>query len=222
MYQLAPMDAALVNRQPHVDAALWGWVLEQRQDPLWASMLEAQRILAEIFQPRWMLLITLTVTAILVLQRQRVGHGLGGSREAASNSQGRHAPGSLQLAKVRLGQSPWYPGIALLAATVTSTILKHTIDRPRPPEVFRLSVETNPSMPSGHAIAAFALATALTLHLRRRWCAALWLLAVIVGCNRLYLGVHWLSDVVCGAVLGVVVALVVAVVWARAARPRAT
>ena len=61
-------------------------------------------------------------------------------------------------------------------------------------------------MPSGHASAAFAAAVAVGLvHPRLRW--PLVALASLIAISRVWLGVHYLSDVLAGAALGAAVAL---------------
>ncbi len=66
------------------------------------------------------------------------------------------------------------------------------------------------SMPSGHTTAAFAIATALTLRYPKPYVyipAYAW--AAFVGYGRVYLGLHYPSDVVAGALLGTASALAV-------------
>lgn len=73
------------------------------------------------------------------------------------------------------------------------------------------------SFPSGHTMAAFALAAILVYLLpsRSKWWLPLFLLALTVGCSRVYLVMHFLKDVLAGSFLGVVVAFVVALLHQR-------
>ncbi len=68
------------------------------------------------------------------------------------------------------------------------------------------------SMPSGHAISSFAFAAPL-VYLTRRYIAPLWrlyplLLASLIAFSRIYLGVHYPSDVLVGAILGAGIGIV--------------
>lgn len=97
--------------------------------------------------------------------------------------------------------------LALASATV-NTIGKWSVRRPRPllegvPEVRRLVKQpTTTSFPSGHSASAFAFATGLALQ-APGWGAALAPVAASVAFSRVYTGVHYPSDVVTGAALGV-------------------
>lgn len=77
------------------------------------------------------------------------------------------------------------------------------------------------SFPSGHTMAAFALAAILVYLLpsRSRWWLPLFLLAILVGCSRVYLVMHFLEDVLAGSLMGVVVAFTVAVIHQRYSAP---
>jgi undecaprenyl-diphosphatase len=96
-------------------------------------------------------------------------------------------------------------GIALLAT-------KTVVGRSRPPSVFALTREDGFSFPSGHttgtAAAAVLCAWMLTHWLIRGWTArvAVWTFAFayvgLIAFSRVYLGVHYFSDVLAGAMLG--------------------
>ncbi len=58
------------------------------------------------------------------------------------------------------------------------------------------------SFPSGHSMSSFAAATALFLY-RKKWGAAALVLAALIGFSRLYLYVHYPTDVLAGALIGV-------------------
>ena len=72
----------------------------------------------------------------------------------------------------------------------------------------------DPGFPSDHATAAFAIATAILLRRRRAGIFAL-IAAALLSIGRVALGVHYPSDVLAGAVLGVAAALIL---WVPAAR----
>jgi undecaprenyl-diphosphatase len=62
------------------------------------------------------------------------------------------------------------------------------------------------SFPSGHAATSFACATVLSAF-APRWRVPFFLLATLIALSRLYNGVHYPTDVVAGALLGVLIAL---------------
>ena len=90
-------------------------------------------------------------------------------------------------------------------------VVKHLVNRPRPfdnPElswVQKRGIAHGPSFPSNHAANAFAAATMLSFY-GRRGRIGFFALAVLIGLSRPILGVHYPSDVVAGACLGVAVA----------------
>ena len=64
------------------------------------------------------------------------------------------------------------------------------------------------SFPSGHTMASFEAAVSILLY-NRRWGAAALVLAALIAFSRLYLFVHFPSDVLTGLVLGTVIAVAV-------------
>jgi membrane-associated phospholipid phosphatase len=103
----------------------------------------------------------------------------------------------------------------LLCLTVLETMVaptsKFLLDRPRPHWSHPIAVEHSPSYPSGHAAGVSMLATVVTLLalilLRSGWSKALTIAAAviaafIVSLDRIMLGVHYLTDVLGGALLG--------------------
>lgn len=99
-------------------------------------------------------------------------------------------------------------GIAGLAGVVLA--IKFLVRRERPQgEWGGIYRNTDPhSFPSGHAARAFLIAV-IASTLGPIWLgAALWVWAPLVALARVAMGVHYLSDVVAGAILGIIVALI--------------
>ena len=99
-------------------------------------------------------------------------------------------------------------GISLLAVLVMG--IKFLVRRKRPEgEWGSIYRNTDPhSFPSGHAARAFLIAV-VTTGLGPAWLAALlWVWAPLVALARVAMGLHYVSDVVVGAALGILVALI--------------
>jgi undecaprenyl-diphosphatase len=102
-------------------------------------------------------------------------------------------------------------GLTTLAADGASFLVKDVVSRPRPfvahPEIHPLYVVHSSSFPAGHAATAFAGATVLA-YVARPVAPVLFAAAALIGFSRVYVGDHYPSDVLAGAALGVVVAVV--------------
>ena len=96
----------------------------------------------------------------------------------------------------------------VLGLLCTNVVLKHLVGRTRPwidvAGLIPLVNEPDPnSFPSGHTCAAFAAGIIWARALPRTWMrVGAVILAVCMGLSRLYVGVHYPSDVLAGAVVG--------------------
>lgn len=101
--------------------------------------------------------------------------------------------------------------VSVAGGTLISSLLKHFFDRARPDVVPHLMEATSASFPSGHSM--LAMVTYLTLGVvlaevqakhRIKVYILVWavFLALIVGLSRMYLGVHWPTDVLAGWCVG--------------------
>ena len=98
-----------------------------------------------------------------------------------------------------------------LGGALVSTVVKVAVDRPRPELEHRLITAIGKSFPSGHALSSTvvygAVLVALLPMVHRRWrhaaVAATAVLVLAIGTTRVLLGVHFVSDVIAGHVLGV-------------------
>lgn len=139
---------------------------------------------------------------------------------------------------IRVFSGSWREGLIIPAAMVCSSaitaLIKEFIERIRPAFPERLVVEGSYSFPSGHATAVAAACAAGVLlmlhHLANRIpsdedgsfprlpariikgfvIAGAITLIVLIAFTRLYLGAHWFSDVVAGALVGTASSLIVA------------
>ena len=101
-----------------------------------------------------------------------------------------------------------------LNAVLTNLWLKRMVNRVRPfvrfPELTVLTtIPRDASFPSGHTAASFAVAAAIYMEGYKKSGRLLYLLATLIGLSRLYLGVHYPTDVIAGAIVGVFSAWVV-------------
>jgi undecaprenyl-diphosphatase len=97
--------------------------------------------------------------------------------------------------------------VALLIGIALTLLLKMLIARPRPEDIMNVGFwasATFSSFPSDHASTAFVMFGIIGHHLKKY---KLWffLLAILVAISRIYLGVHFPTDVLAGAFLGILV-----------------
>ena len=109
-----------------------------------------------------------------------------------------------------------YYGVTAILALIISMILVHlilkpVIDRPRPFEFYEglqllIPPPVGASFPSGHAASSFAVAACLFAANRKVGIHTI-ILAALISISRIYLFVHFPSDVLVGAILGCMSAL---------------
>lgn len=113
-----------------------------------------------------------------------------------------------------------FVGIGSAVGSLTMVVLKELFSRDRPPMPERLVDLSTHSFPSGHAMTSTVVygLTAVAIYRFSPWVRAhLWillfapLLALSIGVTRVYLGAHWMTDVVAGWTLGALV--VAAATW---------
>ena len=100
----------------------------------------------------------------------------------------------------------------ILSLLIGNLLLKHAVARPRPCWIntdidMLVAIPKDFSFPSGHSMASFASATVLMTYDRRAGIPAL-ILSALIAFSRLYLYVHFPTDVLVGTVLGIVMGLI--------------
>ena len=95
----------------------------------------------------------------------------------------------------------------LLGFLITNLLLKNLVARPRPFDLYPViqPLVERPhdfSFPSGHTCVSFAASLVYLRMLPRPWGAASVVLAAVIALSRLYVGVHYPSDVLGGFLVG--------------------
>lgn len=102
----------------------------------------------------------------------------------------------------------------LLSFLINNVLLKNLIARARPYEVieglsYLVRKPIDYSFPSGHTGSSFAAAVVLFLSFPKKYSVWFLVLAFLIGFSRLYVGVHYPSDVLVGALIGTLAAVFV-------------
>jgi undecaprenyl-diphosphatase len=111
----------------------------------------------------------------------------------------------------RMYGAMWLVVAATLGGLVVTSLLKHLVDRPRPDVVPHLSIVHTSSFPSGHSMMAATVYLTLgallgrfvsEMRLRAYFLSIAIVLTLMVGFSRVYMGVHYPTDVLAGWAAG--------------------
>lgn len=98
-----------------------------------------------------------------------------------------------------------------LSSFLIVTIIRKLYNRPRPCVVLNIKPlvdhKTDESFPSRHTVSAFAIAFAL-LNISIPLGSIALIIAFLVGLSRIFCGVHFISDVLCGFLIALMIALI--------------
>ncbi len=108
----------------------------------------------------------------------------------------------------------------VMGFVVVNLGIKPLVARVRPYDAYPLyelliEAQSDFSFPSGHTLAAFECATSLSLYYKK-FALPAFIIASLVGFSRMYLYVHYPSDVLCSVALGIVFAFVSKMIVERA------
>ncbi len=110
--------------------------------------------------------------------------------------------------------------LAYSLSGIAAQIIKNLVIAPRPISYFKaeqyqhfikgIVTHTSASFPSGHSTSAFALSLIIALILQnKKWNIPLLAMAILTGYSRIYLGQHFLLDVIAGSIIGTIFSLAV-------------
>jgi membrane-associated phospholipid phosphatase len=113
-----------------------------------------------------------------------------------------------------LSRDAWFSGFSMFTTGVLTYGLKESIRRPRPfvkySGIIPLDDAGSYSFPSGHTSIAFCTATCISLYYKKWYIAVpAYAWAASVAYSRMYLGVHYPTDVIAGMILGTAIPLII-------------
>jgi undecaprenyl-diphosphatase len=108
----------------------------------------------------------------------------------------------------------------LMAASTILNFLVNNVARTRPYEVIPglqriIEAQSDFSFPSGHSGASFAVAVVMLMMFPKKVGIPAMALAVLIALSRLYVGVHYPTDVLAGALVGTLAAVIVCVAYKK-------
>lgn len=116
----------------------------------------------------------------------------------------------------RKGKLAVFVFVSITSGMLASTLLKDLVDRPRPDAVYRSVYASNSSFPSGHSmmsgltywtLGALLARSRKSKRMKAYFLVVATMITIPVGVTRVYLGVHWPTDVLAGWTAGAVWAL---------------
>lgn len=113
-------------------------------------------------------------------------------------------------------------GYITITSMCVNNIVKNLVKRPRPfasgaVNPARAHTATGYSFPSGHTQTIATWSSAFAMYFKKAWVSVLAGIAIVaVAFSRLFLGVHYPSDVIVGAALGVTISIGLSIVYAKA------
>ncbi len=113
----------------------------------------------------------------------------------------------------RMGE---FLGVTLGASLTFNNLVKNILSQPRPFEDYpddvinkRPDTATGHAMPSGHVQGSSSLFFAIAFYLKQRvWLIVAIVVTVLMMFSRMYLGVHYIQDVIVGAIVAILIAFV--------------
>lgn len=106
------------------------------------------------------------------------------------------------------------------AFTINNLIIKNVVARTRPYEAIEalnriVSAQSDYSFPSGHTTASFAVAVVMFMELPKKYGVPALIMAFLIAFSRLYVGVHYPSDVIVGMITATIYAIIAVTIYRK-------